>query len=76
MKLNLVFVGMVLSCIVIVSLGQNCCIPNTIVAHGYGENRISPNIASVYAYYTTTGDTSSSALSAMNSKISDLMSSL
>lgn len=76
MKTNLVFVGMVLSSIVIVSLGQSCCISNTIVVQGLGENRITPNIASLYAYYTTTGNTSSSALSAMESKISDLIGSL
>lgn len=76
MKTNIVFIGMLLSCLVIVSFGQSCCIPNTIVTQGLGENRVTPDIASLYAYYTTTGNTSSSALEAMKSKISDILGSL
>ena len=53
MKINSVLIGLILSCILILSNGQNqqtCCETKDIIrVTGTGENRIQPDIAIIYA---------------------------
>ncbi len=66
------FVGLVLSCIILLSFGQNCCILNSIRVQGLGQTRIKPNIAILYASLSADGATASDALN----KIDDQLDSI
>lgn len=76
MKTNTLFVGLVLSCIILLSYGQNCCILNSVKVAGVGENSVKPDIAIIYAYLSVDGSSASDALSILDTKISTLTSSL
>ena len=53
MKINSVLLGLILSCMLILSNGQNqqtCCETKDIISvAGTGENRIQPDMAIIYA---------------------------
>ena len=54
MKVNKMFVGLMLSCIIMISCGLNdCCETKDIVrVTGNGETRIKPDIAIIYTSIT------------------------
>lgn len=76
MKTNILFVGMVLSCIILLSYGQSCCITNSIRVQGQGENRIKPNIALLYASLSADGNTASDALNLIDDQLSSISNAL
>lgn len=76
MKTNTIFVGLVLSCIILLSYGQNCCITNSIRVQGQGENRIQPSIALLYASLSADGNTASDALNNVDDQLSSITNAL
>lgn len=76
MKTNKLFVGLVLSCIVLLSFAQNCCITNSIRVQGQGENNIKPNIALLYASLSANGATASAALSNIDDQLNSIANAL
>jgi uncharacterized protein YggE len=76
MKTNKLFIGLVLSCIILLSYGQNCCIKNSIRVQGQGENKIKPNIALIYASLSSDGTSASSALSNIDDQLSSITNAL
>ena len=76
MKTNTLFIGLVLSCIILLSYGQNCCITNSIRVQGQGENRIKPNIAMLYASISADGNTASDALNLIDDQLSSITNAL
>ena len=76
MKTNTLFVGLVLSCIILLSYGQNCCILNSVKVAGVGENSVKPDIAIIYAYLSVDGSSASDALSILDTRIDTLTKSL
>ncbi len=76
MKNNTIFIALVLSCIILLSYGQHCCIKNTVTVQGQGENRIKPNIAIIYAYLTVEGNTASSALNSVDDRVKAITNAL
>jgi len=66
----------VLSCVILLSFGQHCCIKNTVTVQGQGENRIKPNIATIYAYLTVDGNTASSALNSVDDRVTAITNAL
>ena len=76
MKINNLFVCILLSCIILLSYGQNCCIKNSIRVQGQGENRIKPNIAIIYAYLTVDGNTASAALNSADDALTSVTNAL
>lgn len=65
-----------LSCIILLSYGQNCCIQNSIRVQGQGEVNIQPNIAILYASLTANGNTASAALNTIDSQLSSIINTL
>lgn len=65
-----------LSCIILLSYGQNCCIQNSIRVQGQGEINIKPNIAILYASLTANGNTASAALNTVDSQLSSITNTL
>lgn len=62
MKINKLFIGLVLSCIILLSSTQTtspsqCCGYNTMRVQGTGETRVKPDIAILYASLTQEGKT-------------------
>lgn len=76
MKTNTLFVGLVLSCIILLSYGQNCCILNSVKVAGVGENYIKPDIAIIYAYLQVNGASASDALSTLGTQLDSITKSL
>ena len=76
MKTNTLFVGLVLSCIILLSYGQNCCILHSVKVAGVGENYIKPDIAIIYAYLQVNGASASDALSTLGTQLESITKSL
>lgn len=58
MKANTFIVGIILSCILILSHAQTCCEPKDYIKiTGQGENRVKPDIAILYASLTAQSST-------------------
>ncbi len=69
MKTNTLFVGLVLSCIILLSYGQNCCIKNSVKVQGLGEYRVQAQIAIIYASLTADGTTATDALNKIDDQL-------
>ena len=76
MKNNTIYLALVLSCIILLSYGQNCCIVNSVRVQGQGENRIKPNIAILYASLSADGDTASAALNSIDDQLTSINNAL
>ena len=78
MKTNTLFIGVVLSCIILLSYGQtsSCCILNSVKVAGTGEYRVKPDIALIYAYLSVEGSSASDALNVLDTKLDSLNSAL
>ena len=76
MKNNTIYLALVLSCIILLSYGQNCCIVNSVRVQGQGENRIKPNIAILYASLSADGNTASAALNSIDDQLTSINNAL
>jgi uncharacterized protein YggE len=70
MKTSKIFLGLVLSCIILLSYGQQtCCGQNIVKVQGNGETRVQPNIAILYASLSQDGTTASEALDKIDTQL-------
>lgn len=72
MKLDKILLGVILSCLLTISLTQTCCNQNIVRASGFGETKIVPNIAIVSASIQGTGSTVSEALGQIDTQLDEL----
>ncbi len=76
MKTNKIFVGLVMSCIILLSFGQNCCIQNSIKVQGLGEYKIQAEIAVLYSSISADGATANEALGKIDLQLDQVYSAL
>jgi len=74
MKTNKIFIGVVLSCIILLSCGQtaasgSCCRDNIVRVQGNGQSRVKPNTATLYVSLSQDGATASEALSKIDTQL-------
>ena len=65
MKPSIIFIGLILTLIISISLGQSCCDIKSIEVKGLGVNRIKPDIAKLFTYLITNDTTAEKAIGKM-----------
>ncbi len=78
MKINQLFIAIILSSIILLSFGQGtsnpsgCCSYNTVRVQGTGETRVKPDLAIIYASLSQDGKTASEALDKINTQLEQI----